>query len=274
MEHRKEGEEFKSSTVEYGTHSPEHSTNHYTPAEEPKQPGKMKRHCQKWWWAHLLQFSIVTLIISLLLYVLTRSLFIISGACLRENVAPWRELPKAQLCTRHCRSEPQTDLRKRTYVALTPIAQGEINKAVMTITEQIVADPKPDMITLHVVSQIETHSIFKPDIESFNVSLFLEDTMPDIKPFGMITIPQVHADPIIKQTVTQQVRILDQEQFNKYNLLVTQAKSFRLALRGKTRIHLGALPVSPVNFNKVVDVVGKRIFLSLFSSILLLTNIH
>lgn len=70
MDHNKD-QEFKSSTVEYGQHSPETNVYHTTTHEETnvKQPGKFKRNLRKYWWLHCLNFVIGTIVISMILYV-------------------------------------------------------------------------------------------------------------------------------------------------------------------------------------------------------------
>jgi len=56
------------------------------------------------------------------------------------------------------------------------------------------------------------------------------------------------------------MQITDMEQFKAYNKLVTQSKSFRLGIRGKTRLHLGALPVVTVDYNKAINLTGLNSF--------------
>jgi len=50
------------------------------------------------------------------------------------------------------------------------------------------------------------------------------------------------------------------DQFIAYNKLVTQSETFRFALRGRTRLHLGALPVVSVDFNKAIETKGLNSF--------------
>lgn len=180
---------------------------------DPK-PSKMKEHFRRFWWLHLLNFVIGTLLISLLL----------------------------------------------TYVGLPSIAQGDVNKAEMIVNDQIISEPTPDEVKLHIVSTVNSKSMFTPTLDAFEASLFLEDTEPNIKPFGKITIPSVHATKVSTTTVDQQMKILDQEQFKRYNTLVASAKNFRLGVRGRTKLHLGALPVVTVDFNKAVNMDGLNAF--------------
>jgi len=60
--------------------------------------------------------------------------------------------------------------------------------------------------------------------------------------------------------VDQTLEILDMDKFIAYNTLVTQSETFRFALRGRTRLHLGALPVVSVDFNKAIETKGLNSF--------------
>lgn len=107
-------------------------------------------------------------------------------------------------------------------------------------------------------NKVINKSLFTPTLDSFNASLFLENTEPNIKPFGYITIPSVHALKVSFTEVEQDMVIVDKEQFIAYNKLVTSSKQFRVAVRGRTKLHLGALPVVTVDYNKAILMNGKR----------------
>jgi Protein of unknown function (DUF3712) len=146
----------------------------------------------------------------------------------------------------------QSLMEDRNYVMLPKIAQHDVNKAELSMEEQIVSDPRPDVIKLKMTNKVKNHSLFTPTLDAFNASLFLENTEPDIKPFGYITIPSVHALKVTYTNIEQDMQIANMEQFIAYNKLVTSAKEFRVAVRGRTKLHLGALPVVTVNFNKAI----------------------
>jgi Protein of unknown function (DUF3712) len=146
-----------------------------------------------------------------------------------------------------------------TYVAMPRIAQHDINDASLHLDVQIVSDPKPNTVKLHVVNTAESKSWFTPMLDAFNASLFLEATEPDIKPFGILEIPRLHATHTFLTVVDQVMEILDMDQFIAYNKLVTSSESFRFALRGRTKLHLGGLPVVGVDFNKAIETKGKLI---------------
>jgi hypothetical protein len=118
-------------------------------------------------------------------------------------------------------------------------------------------EPKSNSVKVKMAQQIINHSIFRPTLDGFEVELFLENTLPNIKPFAKMNIPGVHAKKVTNVTIEQTLNILDMDQFIAYNKLVTQSETYRVALRGKTRLHLGALPVVSVNYNKVLTMKGE-----------------
>jgi hypothetical protein len=137
------------------------------------------------------------------------------------------------------------------------IAQHDIDTAELHLDVQIVSDPTPDSVYVNIKNTVFSKSWFTPMLDAFDAKLFLEDTEPDIKPFGVLQIPALHAQKNFLTIVNQTLDILDQEQFLAYNKLVTQSEKFRFALRGRTKLHLGALPVVSVDFNKAIETPGR-----------------
>lgn len=134
--------------------------------------------------------------------------------------------------------------------------QKELDKAEIEVTNQGISDPKPNSFHLVLKNTITSTSSYHPTLSSFNGSLFLEDTLPDIKPYGYITIPQVHSEAVNNVDIEQDVQIVDMDQFIAYNKLVINSEEFRLGLRGKPSVKLGGLPSFDVDYNKVVTMKG------------------
>lgn len=124
------------------------------------------------------------------------------------------------------------------------------------MVSQQVLDPTPDSVHLNMVTNTISHTIFTPTLDSFEADLFLENTLPDYKAFGTITIPGMHVAKELNTTVDQVMVIKDKTQFNAYNTLVSQSETFKVAMKGKTKLHLGALPVVEVVFSKVISMNG------------------
>jgi Protein of unknown function (DUF3712) len=147
---------------------------------------------------------------------------------------------------------------RRVYVGGQQKAQGELNKATLEVAYQGVSHPTPDSFHLSLNTNVVSHTSHHPDLESFNASLFLEATEPNITSFGSITIPEVHVEAEFPVSVDQDVFITNMDQFIAYNKLVFNSDEFRLALRGKTAVKLSGLPKYNVDYNKVVTMKGKK----------------
>jgi hypothetical protein len=155
-------------------------------------------------------------------------------------------------------------LESSTYVVLPAVAQHDVDKSELYMEEQIVTNPRPDVVHIKMKNRVVNKSLFTPTLDSFNASLFLEATEPNIKPFGYLTIASVHATKVSFTDIDQELQIADMEQFTLYNKLVTNSKQFRVAVRGRTKLHLGALPVVTVNFNKAILMNGKFLIIVCF----------
>ncbi|KAK0661144.1 hypothetical protein DIS24_g2791 [Lasiodiplodia hormozganensis] len=142
------------------------------------------------------------------------------------------------------------------YVGVPHKGQKEVNKADIEVTYQGISDPQPNSFHLVLNNEVTSTSSYHPTLSSFNASLFLEDTLPDIKPFGYITIPSVKSESEVQVDVEQDVEVADMDQFIAYNKLVITSEEFRLAVRGRPSVKLDGLPSFDVDYNKVITMKG------------------
>jgi len=161
-----------------------------------------------------------------------------------------------------------------TYVGLPKIAQSNMNGAELSMTYQQVLDPTSTSVHLNMVNKAISHTIFTPTLDAFDADLFLESTLPNYKAFGTITIPGMHVMKEINTTIDQVMQIKDMEQFSAYNTIVSQSENFKVAMKGKTKLHLGALPVVEVIFSKVISMKGLNSFKGLTVDVQNLTATH
>jgi hypothetical protein len=145
----------------------------------------------------------------------------------------------------------------RIFVGMPNIAQNGINDAQLFMQSQTVTNPTPNSVHLNMVTISKSKSPFHPWLDEMKAALFLEDTLPDIKPFGYITIPRVKATATAMITVDQVLEIADVDQFAAYNLRVMQSNEYRVAVRGRTGLKEGSFPKTTINFNKVITSKGK-----------------
>jgi hypothetical protein len=136
------------------------------------------------------------------------------------------------------------------------IAQNGINNAKLTLVSQVASNPTPKTIQLQMVTESRSSSPFHPWLDEFQASLFLENTEPNIIPFGHITIPRIKANAVEQITVTQLLEIANEDQFAAYNLMVMKSKTYRVAVRGRTGLKEGSFPKTTINFNKVIESPG------------------
>lgn len=142
------------------------------------------------------------------------------------------------------------------FVAVPHIAQDQLNKSDLNITNQVVANPTPQTVDLTLDSVASSNSSFHPTLDSFDAALFLENTEPNILPFAYITIPTSKAGKHVEIHASQTVNISNMDQFVAYNKLVLQAEEFRVAVRGKMPVKLSGVPKFHVNYNKAVTLKG------------------
>lgn len=148
----------------------------------------------------------------------------------------------------------------RIFVGMPNIAQKSINKARLTLESQSVTSPKPGSVHVKMNTTTESNSSRHPQLYSFKAALFLEDTKPDIKPFGYIQIPDVKATSEFTTIVDQEMEIVDQEQFARYNGLVLASETYRVAIRGRIPLKEGGLPKTTVDFNHVIESKGAHLY--------------
>jgi len=181
-----------------------------SPARKPTFGQKVKRHCARFWWLHLLIFAACTLIITLPLI----------------------------------------------YVGFPNIAQHDVDDSSLIINSQVVTDPQPSSVHFNLNNTAKSSSMYHPHLDSFQAALFLENTEPDIQPFGYMTIPATHVQSEFAIIVDQTLNITDMDQFIAYNKLVMNSEVFRVAVRGRVGLHQTGLHKITVNYNKVITMNG------------------
>lgn len=137
------------------------------------------------------------------------------------------------------------------------IAQQGINASGLTLFQQIVTNPTSTSVHLHMVTVSESNDTFHPTLSAFNASLFLEDTEPNIIPFGYIQVPETQALHEKTIIVDQELIIANMDQFTQYNKILLNSETIRVAIRGVTEVHEEAFPPAKINFNKVITSPGK-----------------
>lgn len=117
-------------------------------------------------------------------------------------------------------------------------------------------DPTPSSIHLRQEEILHSDSEHHPRLDAFNASLFLEDTLPDIKPFAYVNVPPVHSTGAARILIDQNLQIADMRQFARYTALVLGSEQYRLGIRGRTGLKQGGFRKMTVDYNEVVTLKG------------------
>lgn len=121
---------------------------------------------------------------------------------------------------------------------------------------QETTNPLPNSVQLAQTAIAYNPSAYHPNLDGFQAALFLEDTEPNIQPFGYLNIPPIHATRATEIITNQTFNIVNMDQFMAYNALAFNSTEFRVALRGRTKLHEMKFPTATVDFNKVVTMKG------------------
>ncbi|OBT88356.1 hypothetical protein VE02_02281 [Pseudogymnoascus sp. 03VT05] len=141
------------------------------------------------------------------------------------------------------------------YVAMPKIAQKGIDDATLSYTSLKFMKPSLDSLTLSVDALQHSDSQFTPTLDAFNVSMHLvTDGITSEKVITQIGMPQIHAHhPDTNIVITdQKAMIVDMDQVTAFAKQVLTQESIEVRMEGKTKLHLGALPVNSVNYNSSI----------------------
>lgn len=145
------------------------------------------------------------------------------------------------------------------YVAMPKIAQKGIDDATLSYTSLKFMKPSLESLTLSVDALQHSDSQFTPTLDAFNVSMHLvTDGITSEKVITQIGMPQIHAHHPDTQIVidSQTASIVDMDQVTAFAKQVLTQESIEVRMEGKTKLHLGALPVNSVNYNSSISFKG------------------
>ncbi|KAI9828748.1 MAG: hypothetical protein M1832_001853 [Thelocarpon impressellum] len=142
------------------------------------------------------------------------------------------------------------------YGAYPRIAQDDVNKSTLSVEAMVLTDPTPTSFRLHQEQTLRSGSMFHPLLDAFNASLFLESSLPDIKPFAQVLVPSLTALAVAPVVIDQVVEITDMAIFTEFTKLTLKSETFRLGVRGRPVLHQGKLPAKQVDYNQVIELKG------------------
>lgn len=144
------------------------------------------------------------------------------------------------------------------YVGLPRIAQHDVDRSSLEFTELQFLDPTPDSVTLTQRAILRNPSRFTPTLDSFPASLFLvTNGTVAAKRMLTITLPEIHATKTSTQVIDgQKLNIEDVDELTQFATQVLESEEVSTQLQGKTKLHLGALPVTNVNYKETTTFKG------------------
>ena len=133
-------------------------------------------------------------------------------------------------------------------------AQHDVNASTLAVTAQDVTSPTPDSVHLRLECEAASNSSYRPTLAAFRASLALAGQPP----FVYVDVPETKVAAHTAIVVDEDVRFASAAQFVAYNLAVLGSDSFRIFLKGRTKVHQSGLPAMDVDYDKVVTMKGAR----------------
>ncbi|PVH78542.1 hypothetical protein DL98DRAFT_561154 [Cadophora sp. DSE1049] len=179
--------------------------------EQQEYPGKRtfgqkaKRHCVRFWWAHLIAFCLIFLTVALLV----------------------------------------------VYVGMPRIAQHQVDDSSLEFREAYFLNPTSDSVEVTQKAILHNPSTFTPTLDPFPADLFLV-TNGTYASVSMLTLPMpgIHAKKATNASIDNAViQVNDLDALGDYAVAVMTQENITTALVGRTKLHLGKLPVQKIKFN-------------------------
>jgi hypothetical protein len=140
------------------------------------------------------------------------------------------------------------------------IAQHDVDRSSLEFKALKFENPSMKEITLTQDGVLHNPSMYTPTLDSFTAGSYLVTNGSfGAKAIIDVQMPEIHATkPKSDQGVFKQVvPIVDIDQLTAYATEVIGNEWVETALAGKTKLHLGALPVVNVNYNSTSRYKGK-----------------
>jgi hypothetical protein len=146
----------------------------------------------------------------------------------------------------------------RVYVGYPRIAQDDVNKATLNVTELIFSDPTPSSIHINQTQVLGNKAIYHPTIFAFNATIALVGATGAAATLATVPIPQVGAeDGAIINVDTTLALNTSSDAVTNFTEAVLGKDTFELNFYGRPDLKEGPLPTNTVTFNKTVTMKGE-----------------
>lgn len=141
----------------------------------------------------------------------------------------------------------------RVYVGYPRIAQGDVNKATLNITNLVFSNPSPTSIHINQTQVLGNKAIYHPTIYGFNATIMLVGATA---PLATLAVPQTEAEDGAIIVVNTDLSFANSDAVTNFTKAVLGTESFELNIYGRPDLKEGPLPTSTVTFNKTVAMNG------------------
>lgn len=138
------------------------------------------------------------------------------------------------------------------YVGMPRIAQHDVNRSHLEITEIQFLDPTSDSILISQKAILHSPSTFTPTLDPFSAANYLlTNGVYGPEPMIYLPMPKIHAlHPQSNASIEgARVHIESLDQVAAYATACLTNEEVEVALVGKTTLHLGSLPSVGINYN-------------------------
>ncbi|CAL3968361.1 unnamed protein product, partial [Diplocarpon coronariae] len=133
------------------------------------------------------------------------------------------------------------------YVAYPKMAQHDVNKATLEFRDGSFTNPTSDSIRITQNATLHNPSTFRPTLDAFPAELYLvTNGTYGSAPMLTLPMPHIHARKYTNTSVDSVAQITNLDQVSAYAVTVMTSEYVETALVGRTKLHLGELPVQTV----------------------------
>ena len=143
------------------------------------------------------------------------------------------------------------------------IAQHDVDKSTLEFTELQFLEPTPNSLVLTQKSTLHNPSKFTPTLDPFNASFYVSvDGAISEDRITQILLPEIHATkPSSEAIIEGQILSIDSlDQLTLFATEVLKNEYVDTVLKGKTKLHLGALPAQNVDYYEATTYKGETKF--------------
>ncbi|RAO69376.1 uncharacterized protein BHQ10_005388 [Talaromyces amestolkiae] len=139
------------------------------------------------------------------------------------------------------------------YVGYPRIAQSDVNKATLNITNLVFSNPSANSIHINQTQVLGNKAIYHPTIFAFNATIMLVGATA---PLATLAVPRTEAEDGAVIDVNTDLTFANSDAVTNFTKAVLGTESFELNVYGRPDLKEGPLPTSTVTFNKTVAMNG------------------